>query len=540
MRRFLVWSLIVVLLLSTGCLRSPQNQSAPAPKKKQNQVLKNELVLGALEAPRTVDPVLIERRIEKQIALLIYRGLTTTGEDGRVAPDLAEDWQISPDGLTYTITLKTGISLHTGKEMTAADVKGSLERLVDPQLRSRHAGLLLGVAGARARLQGTAGEVSGIRVIDTHKLVVILERPQPDFLLSLSHPAASIIDVEQVAKQGTLFGQLPVDPSVPRSAGAGPYMISDWLDREFMALTKVGSRTVDAQWSRIELFFEPMADTLLTDFRAGQLDVVLDLPFAVWNEVQRDVYLRKRVYGSEYSGLWWLVFNTGRGPLTDQRVRQALSFSVLDQDLLPEWAGRPQKHLLTTYQVPGAGPWGLFAGEPAMVAPYLNQAGWSGAELGTLELIHPEGGVGPELAEAVQKRLVDVGVAVTLRPVEYGELWRTMAAGNFVLGLWEWVPGYGGMVDFFRQFETVEIGRHNLSGYTEGVVDQLLVRARSSSAGEETASFYHQGAEIIALATPVVPLWQGYYLALIRDEIRNFHVTPGGIVLLDQLQWQVE
>src|SRR5207302_930000 len=87
----------------------------------------------------------------------IFSGLVTIGRDLQVAPDLAEKWDISPDGTVYTFHLRTDAAFLSGKKVTANDFKYSIERTLDPQTQSTVADLYLNdIAGANDMLKGRA------------------------------------------------------------------------------------------------------------------------------------------------------------------------------------------------------------------------------------------------------------------------------------------------------------------------------------------------------------------------------------------------
>src|SRR5438093_4284919 len=118
-----------------------------------------------LSSYRSLDPIQTQSAQEAEYVVHIFSGLTGLNEKLEVVPDLAEKWQVSSDGRTYTFALRRGTRFHDGREVKAADVKYSLERAADPANKSPVAATYLDdIAGVAERLQGKAPEIGGVKV----------------------------------------------------------------------------------------------------------------------------------------------------------------------------------------------------------------------------------------------------------------------------------------------------------------------------------------------------------------------------------------
>ena len=143
--------------------------------------------------PTTLDPALCSDATSASYIVEIFSGLVTLDDDLRVIGDIAESYNIGPDGVTYTFYLRDGVKFHNGKAVTANDFKYSIERAADPETGSPVAEAYLSdIVGVKEKLRGEVDEVSGIKVIDDAILQITIDAPKAYFLAKLTHPIAFV------------------------------------------------------------------------------------------------------------------------------------------------------------------------------------------------------------------------------------------------------------------------------------------------------------------------------------------------------------
>jgi oligopeptide transport system substrate-binding protein len=170
--------------------------------------------------PITLDPAVSSESTSQAYVVQIFSGLVRPGAEAKPVPDIAESWQTSNSGQTYTFYLRHGVRFQDGKEVTAQDFKYSWERACLPETNSRSAATYLGdIIGVKDMLAGKATTISGIEVIDDYTLKVTIDAPKVYFLAKLTYPTTFVVDKTNV-ESGNGWWMKP--------NGTGPFKLTEW------------------------------------------------------------------------------------------------------------------------------------------------------------------------------------------------------------------------------------------------------------------------------------------------------------------------
>ena len=153
--------------------------------------------------PLTLDPAVAGEMTSHQYITQLFSGLVCLDDNLEPAPDIAQSWQVSDDGKTYTFYLRDDVSFHDGRGVKAEDFKYSWQRACDPTTGSLTAATYLGdIIGVREVIAGEAEEISGVRVVDDYILEVTIDAPKSYFLSKLTYSTALVVDRANVESGG--------------------------------------------------------------------------------------------------------------------------------------------------------------------------------------------------------------------------------------------------------------------------------------------------------------------------------------------------
>lgn len=396
MRRRLGWlvagvtALALVLAGCTGQGRAGSGSGVPA----------NTLVIGATAEPPTLDPTLNNAAAIPQVLLYnVYETLVRVDSQGDLHGLVAEEWQVSPDGRTYTFRLHPRAAFASGRRITADDVKWSLERLQAD-----------GTASAVLRTQMEV--ISGIETPDESTVVISLERASNSWLWNMSSTAGIIVDSQAGADLATT------------PAGSGPYVVEEWAKGSQIRLQRNPDYWATAPLvEQVTFRYFSDATAMNSALLSGDLNVISNVqaPQALdrFSDPERYTVLEGTTNGEVVLGM-----NNRTAALSDARVRQALTYAIDRRALLDSvWNG---KGTLIGSMVPPTDPWyedlsGAYPYEPERARALLAEAGYSDGL--TLRMRLPTLAYAKGAGQFIQSQLAAVGVSVVIDELEFPARW---------------------------------------------------------------------------------------------------------------------
>lgn len=260
--------------------------------------------------------------------MALFDRLTRISASGKdVEPSLASEYTVSSDGTVWTFTLREGVKFHDGVALTAADVKYSLERQINPKLemeaQSLYAGL--GIVGTAAFVDGSAPELVGVKAVDDKTVSITLEQPNGSLPFVLAQPMASIIPVEYTKRIGSKeFETAPV--------GTGPFSLAEYDPSRGMKLLKNPSYWDSERAAKADgVDWEFGVDASLATLRIerGELDLYADaLRVPDLQRLRADPAEAGNVVSATQNNTVYITLSVKNPQLADVRVRRAVSHAI--------------------------------------------------------------------------------------------------------------------------------------------------------------------------------------------------------------------
>jgi len=294
---------------------TPTRKSVSRPPSSGGQVLN---LAGA--DPPTLDPHLTQDATSAEYIVEIYSGLVTLDPSLQIVPDLAENWDVSDDGLVYTFHLRAGATFQNGKPVTAQDFKWSMERACDPRTGSLVADTYLGdVVGCRDKLRGKADEVSGVRATDNSTLEITIDAPKVYFLAKLTYPTAFVLDKDNVERGGRTWTDQP--------NGTGPFKLEEWVLGEKIVLVK-NENYVLGPPKLAEVDYWLTGGSIMTRYETGELDAVPVGLTDIDRVLDPTEPMNKELSVTSNMSIQYVGLNANQPPFDDANVRKAFAMAL--------------------------------------------------------------------------------------------------------------------------------------------------------------------------------------------------------------------
>ncbi|MFZ4506551.1 MAG: peptide ABC transporter substrate-binding protein [Fimbriimonas sp.] len=472
--------------------------------------------------PTTLDPGVVQDGDTIDMIQQVFQGLVMWGEDNTVVPALAEKWTVSPDGRTYTFTLRKGVKFTNGREVTADDFKWCIERACNPKFNSPVARTYLSdIVGVTDRLDGKAEQVTGYKVVDPGTIAITIDKARPYFLGKLTY-AASFVYAKEAVKD-----PLKEFSSIEEAIGTGPFKYAKYAPEQLVALDANKEYWDGAPG--IEGIERPVVkdpETRLNMYKKGDIDLV-QLERSDVAGLQKDETLKTHLQFFDRPSLWYIGLNLDIYPaLKDKRVRQAFAMAIDKDEIVNQVLGGVNK------RADGIVPPGVFGyradakGLPFDVAKakaLLAEAGYpDGKGIPALDMFFREQRTDIKLvAEAVAAQLQkNLGVNVKLNSMEWRAYLEKHNAKKQPFFHMRWAADYLDAENFLSTL-LATYGPENKVNYSNPTYDALCKKADTSLDPEERKKLYAQAEDIVLQDAPFIPIYIQRDAELIRPRVKG-------------------
>jgi peptide/nickel transport system substrate-binding protein len=471
-----------------------------------------KLTVGSLIEPPSFDIYHQAGEAVNFVAPLMYQALVYPDADGTPMPLLAEGWEINDDVTVYTFKLRSGIKFHTGAPLEAEDVKYSLDYMRDKD-------------------NGTIGaldfaDVKSVEAVDPATVRVTLSRPNSAFLITLTHRNASIIPRNWYADENA---RAKLNSN---SVGTGPFRLVEWVQHSHMRLERNPDYWQQGLPYLDEIIFNfiPNSAAMLIALRNGRVDMAVlvrpqDARELAGNPkitVQRTKSLNQKS----------LDLDCAYGPLSDQRVRQAISL-LIDKSAVMQAAIAGYGQVLGT-MVPGMQEkWGVPISELPNQKVDIEKAKSLLAAAG-----HPNGLdiklrtiIGYDWMEPAALTLVQQlqagGVRAQIERLDLGTWLKNLKSRQLGFTLNDWGTPPDPNILFYRHFHEQPQGA-DFRNWKSDQGSKLLDEGREIQPYEKRKEIYDQFQKLLADSAPTVMMFGADNVVAVSQAVKNHVMHPIG------------
>lgn len=511
--------------------------------------------------PKSIDPAINQAVDGATYIIHTFEGLTATNKNNQIGPGVAEKWETSPDGLTWTFHLRSDAKWSDGKPVTAGDFVYAWQRAVNPSTASPYAYQLNYIKNAEAinsqavdasgkpekvkfgadgkPVQDAKGNFTadpngkyvsakadgsplwlddlGVTAKDDHTVVVTLEAPCSYFIQITAFPTLFPVRKDVIEKNPDNWA---TDPKT--FIGDGPYTISDWTHNSKIVMTKNknywNSKSIVS--NEIDWLLMDEDNSILAAYKNGKILLSESMPTDEIAALQKSGDCK--IYGN--LGTYFIDFNNTKAPFDNLKVRQAFNLAYDREYLVKNVSkggekpaagfvpiGIPDAAAGSDFRTIGkdyfATKTSSYKDNVAKAKQLLSEAGYpDGKGFPTVEYKYNNTSLHKAIAEYLQNEWqTNLGVHVTLQNEEWAVVQADRNNKNYQMARDGWLGDYVDPMTFIDVF-TSKSG-NNSTGFSDPEYDKLVSDAKKSSDPKTRMSDMHKAEDILMKAMPMSPVY---------------------------------
>lgn len=526
MRRALATTLVLllaaVLVATGGCAGS----------KKERQMA----VIAISTNPTTLDPAATASGVDAIVwhqRIYEYLAFWKPGE-ATPTPQLAERWEVLPDGKTWTFYLRKGVKFHDGTPFNAEAVKWNIDRQIVP-----------GHPGAVAKMPMAKmlwGSVDRVVVVDEYTLQIVLKQPYAPLLANLCSPFAAIISPTAYMKDPQGYGKHPV--------GTGPFKFESWQPDASITLvrndqwwdaegeSKQGYPFVNPAGGR-RPYLDGIVFKVIPNLTVQTEELIKGNVHWLYNVSTDDVKRLQEnpsvvVQAKPWYTTGYVGFNVTQKPFNDVRVRKAIAMAINKKAIIDTVFGGwmvPAKSLIMPGMLGYPADLTDHPYDPEQARKLLAEAGYPKGfktELWTHTNPRTTNPKGAKLAEALQPMLAAIGIDAQIRAMEWASYLEALNQGTPGLFTFGWgSDNFDPDNTAWWLLSSENIPAGNKTRFSDPHVDDLLKKAQQESDSAKRAAMYQEVERIVHDQVPLIPLNHTYNVDAASAPLKG-HVAPIG------------
>lgn len=495
----LVFSLLLVASCSNGGTEEEQGKNEGNKNSKEG----GTLIFGRGADAISLDPIAVTDGESIKSTLNVYETLFIYNNDLELEPQLATDYKVSEDGLTWTFPLKQGVKFHDGTDFNADAVVFNFERWMD-QDNPYHNGDFVYYSFLYGGFKGDENHlIEYVKKADDYTVEIKLKEKTAPFLSYLAIPMFGMASPTAIEKYGDEYAKNPV--------GTGPFKFESWKENDKITLVKNEDYHVEGLPYLDSLIFSVIPDNSarMTALQSGAVDLIDGLNPDDMNIVEKNeelVGIKRPSFNIGY-----MAFNTEKKPFDNLKVRQAINMAIDKQGIIDAFyngMGEVAKNPLPSSL------WGYndtikdYEYNTEEAKKLLTEAGFPDGFKTTLFAMSNPRPYMPQplkIAEAIQSDLGKIGIEVEVESYEWATYLEKTQNGEHDMGLYGWTGIMADPDNFLYpnlSKENTKKPANNIAFYKNDAFHDLLVKARRTIDQEERIKIYKEAQEIFHADAP--------------------------------------
>ncbi|HLS09920.1 peptide ABC transporter substrate-binding protein [Lentibacillus sp.] len=488
------------------------------------------------EEPTSLNPPIGFDSVSWNVLNNLMEGLTRLGQDDMPQPAIAEDWDISDDGKTYTFYLREDANWSNGDPVTAEDFVYAWKQLLNPETGSSAAFLGYFIEGGEAYNagDGSADDVA-VEAVDEKTFEVTLTAPTGFFLHVVTNPAFFPVNKE-VAEENPEW-----HAEAESFVSNGPFELESWSHDQEMVFVKNAeywdSDTVNLD--KVNWVMVPDVNTEYQMFESDELDVT-EIP----SDMADQLIDGDNVVIEDQAGLYFYRFNVTEEPFQNEKIRKAFALAI-NQDDIVDYVTKNNEQAAKAFVSPGFttpsgedfrdvnGEMVSFDPEQAkqLLEEGMEEEGYD--ELPPVTLTYNTDEQHKAIAETMQNMFSEnLGVDVELANTEWNVFLEDQKSLNHQLSRSSFLFDYGDPVNFLESFITDS--SMNRTGWSNEEYDELIAQAKQETDEEKRWELMYEAEQMLAGEMPIFPIHYYNQVYIYKDNVKDVVRHPVGYL---ELKW---
>lgn len=487
--------------------------------------------------PKSIEPAVNSALDGGHIINNTFEGLTRL-KDGRVEPAMAESWDVSEDGKTYTFHLRDS-GWSDGKPVSAYDFEYAWRRAMDPMFASEYAHHTFYIKGAKEYYEGRGRiEDVGIEVIDNKTLKVELVGSIPYFLDIASRHNFMPVREDIASKEPERWAK---DPSI--AVSNGPFLLSEYNIGRNIVLRKNPNYwdKYNVKLDKVDISMIVESTTALTAYQNNEVDIITQIPS---QEIPKLMLEDNTFYIEPKVGTYYYIFNNAKAPFDNVDVRRAMSLAI-DRKAITEQITKGGQIPATGF-VPSSlidskgenfrqksGNYEIDVDKPNfdLAREYLAKAGYKGGEgFPKATLLYNTSEGHKAVAEAVQAMWKkELGIDVQLMNQEWAVFQDTRHIGNYNIARAGWIGDYSDPMTFLDLWTSYSGNNDAQWKWTKDATkhadnkefDEAIELSKVKS-GKERDALMHRAEDLVMENMITMPIYYYTGTVMVKDRVQGW------------------